>query len=186
VSAITQLSQVASLRAVRAQSGQPRGKVPTGPFQFFLTSRRGKWRASRGEIVMALMSWNPSMSVGVHVLDEDHKKLIAMINELHASMLQGHSNDVIGGVLRKLANYTVEHFQREEKMFAETHYAGAAAHKREHEKLKGQVMAEIQKFQSGTQGLGMETLSFLRDWLKHHIQESDKSYSSHLNSHNVH
>ena len=125
------------------------------------------------------------MSVGVHVLDEDHKKLIAMINELHASMLQGHSNEVVGGILRRLANYTVEHFQREEKLFVETHYAGSAAHKHEHEKLKAQVMAEIQKFQAGKVGLGMETLTFLRDWLKHHIQESDKAYSAHLNAHGV-
>lgn len=134
---------------------------------------------------MALLIWNQGMSVGVRVLDEDHKKLIAMINELHASMMEGHSNEVVGGVLRRLANYTVEHFQREEKFFAETGYPNAAAHKREHEKLKAQVMAEIQKFQAGTVGLGMETLNFLRDWLKHHIQESDKAYSAHLNSHGV-
>ncbi|GAA0557172.1 bacteriohemerythrin [Rhizomicrobium electricum] len=134
---------------------------------------------------MALLTWNPGMSVGVRVLDEDHKKLIAMINELHSGMLEGHSNDVVGGVLRRLASYTVEHFQREEKFFAETAYPGAAAHKREHEKLKTQVMAEIQKFQAGTTGLGMETLNFLRDWLKHHIQESDKAYSAHLNAHGV-
>jgi hemerythrin len=134
---------------------------------------------------MALMNWNPGMSVGVKILDEDHKKLIAMINELHTSMLQGQSNDVVGGVLRRLANYTVEHFQREEKFFAATKFPGAAGHIREHEKLKAQVMAEIQKFQSGTTGIGMETLTFLRDWLKHHIQESDKSYSEHLNAHGV-
>jgi hemerythrin len=134
---------------------------------------------------MALLSWNPDLSVGVRVLDEDHKKLIAMINELHDSMLKGHSNDVVGGVLRRLANYTVEHFQREEKFFAQTNYPAAAAHKREHEKLKTQVMAEIQKFQAGTAGIGMETLTFLRDWLKHHIQESDKAYRSHLNQHGV-
>lgn len=134
---------------------------------------------------MPLLTWNPAMSVGVCVLDEDHKKLIAMINELHADMLAGHSNDVVGGILRQLANYTVEHFQREETFFAETKYPGAAAHKREHEKLKAQVMIEIQKFQAGTAGLGMETLNLLRDWLKHHIQESDKGYVAHFNSHGV-
>ena len=134
---------------------------------------------------MPLLIWNPEMSVGVRVLDEDHKRLIAMINELHSAMLAGHSNDAVGGVLRRLANYTVEHFQREEAFFAETKYPGTVAHKREHEKLKAQVMIEIQKFQAGTTGLGMETLNFLRDWLKHHIQESDKGYSAHFNSHGI-
>jgi hemerythrin-like metal-binding protein len=134
---------------------------------------------------MALLSWNPDMSVGVRVLDEDHKKLIAMINELHVSMLEGRSNEVVGGVLRRLANYTVEHFQREERLFAETNYPDAIAHRREHEKLKAQVVVEIQKFQAGSTGIGMETLTFLRDWLKHHIQESDKLYRAHLNAHGM-
>jgi hemerythrin len=31
----------------------------------------------------------------------------------------------------------------------------------------------------------METLNFLRDWLKHHIQESDKGYGPYLNQHGV-
>lgn len=132
-----------------------------------------------------LMTWDPTMSVGVHVLDEDHRKLIAMINELHAAMLDGHGNEVVGSILRRLANYTVEHFQREEKYFELTKYPGAEGHKRQHEKLKATVMAEIQKFQVGTTGLGMETLTFLRDWLKHHIQETDKAYSAHLNAHGV-
>ena len=137
-------------------------------------------------IAVALLNWTPDMSVGVSVLDEDHKKLIAMINELHSGMLAGHSNEVVGGVLRKLANYTVEHFRREEALFAQTGYPAAGAHQREHEKLKTQVTAEIQKFQSGAAGLGMETLNFLRDWLKHHIQESDKCYGPHLNARGIH
>jgi len=69
---------------------------------------------------MPLLTWNPEMSVGVHALDEDHKRLIAMINE-RIPMLAGQ-HDVVGGVLRRLANYTVEHFQREETFFAETKY----------------------------------------------------------------
>lgn len=134
---------------------------------------------------MSLLTWTPDLSVGVRQLDDDHKKLITMINELHAGMLAGHSNEVVGGVLNRLGNYTIEHFQREERLFVQTNYPGSAAHKREHEKLKAQVVAEIEKFQSGKTGLGMETLRFLRDWLKHHIQESDKAYSAHLNARGV-
>jgi len=136
---------------------------------------------------MSLMSWSPELSVGVQALDDDHKKIIEMINELHAGMLQSRSNQVLGGILKRLAQYTVVHFNREEEMFVKTGYIAAVKHKREHEKLKAQVMAEIQKFESGTyRSLGIETLNFLRDWLKHHILESDKHYTSHLNTHGIH
>jgi len=135
---------------------------------------------------MSLLNWSDDMSVGVRQLDDDHKKLIGMINELHAAMLAGHSNDVVGGILNRLAGYTVQHFQNEEKLFAQTNYPGLAPHKREHENLKAQVVQEIERFKSGKASIGMETLKFLRDWLKHHIMESDKHYSAHLNSHGVH
>lgn len=135
---------------------------------------------------MSLLTWNDSMSVGVRQLDDDHKKLIAMINDLHQSMLAGHSNDVVGKVLHRLVQYTVEHFGHEENFFAQTNYPGSLAHKREHENLKQQVMAVIAKCEDGRVGLGMETLNFLRDWLKHHIQESDKAYGPYLNQHGVH
>lgn len=136
---------------------------------------------------MASMSWSSELSVGVQVLDDDHKKLIAMINELHAAMLQSRSNDVLGGILRRLAAYTVEHFGREEQLFVKTGYFAAVGHRREHDKLKAQVMADIEKFESGTfRSLGLETLNFLCDWLKHHILESDKKYTAHFNEHGVH
>jgi hemerythrin len=125
------------------------------------------------------------MSVGVRQLDDDHKKLISMINELHAGMLAGHSNEVVGGILKRLVAYTVQHFGHEEAFFAQTSFPGAAAHKLEHEKLKQTVMVEVQRFQCGTVGLGIETLNFLRDWLRHHIQESDKAYGPYLNQHGV-
>jgi hemerythrin len=134
---------------------------------------------------MTMLTWTEDLSVGVRRLDEDHKKLIAMINELHAGLLAGHGNEVLGVVLRQLASYTVEHFQREEAWFDETGYPGAAAHRREHEALKAKVMAEIGKFQAGSAGLGMETLNFLRDWLQHHIRQSDQAYGPHLNAHGI-
>jgi hemerythrin-like metal-binding protein len=135
---------------------------------------------------MSLLTWTPQMSVGVHQLDEDHKKLIAMINELHDGVLSGKSREAVGEVLRKLAHYTLEHFQHEERYFAQTNYPGAAAHKREHEILKAQAAQKIEKFLSGSQvGLSRELMNFLRDWWKHHILESDMQYVAHLKAHGI-
>lgn len=136
---------------------------------------------------MALLTWTPDWSVGVHQLDEDHKKLVAMINELHQGMLEGRGDALVGTILQRLVSYTVEHFRHEEDYFAQTHYPGTAAHKREHDALKKTVMLEVQKFcAGGSGGLSMETLAFLRDWLRTHIQDCDKAYAAHLNAHGVH
>jgi len=51
---------------------------------------------------MALFVWQDSYSVGVKVLDEDHKKLIGIVNELHDGILAGKSREALGPVLDRL------------------------------------------------------------------------------------
>jgi hypothetical protein len=48
---------------------------------------------------MALYDWNESYSVGVKTMDDQHKKLIGMINQLHDAMKEGKGSSEIGSVL---------------------------------------------------------------------------------------
>lgn len=131
---------------------------------------------------MPLMTWTEKMSVGVAVLDNDHKKLVAMVNELFDGIQAGKGKDILGKVLDGLITYTVEHFRREEQFFAQTGYADAASHKEAHESLAKQVVAVQQKFKSGaTATLSLEVMNFLKNWLINHIQGSDKKYGPWLN-----
>ena len=74
---------------------------------------------------MPLMTWTDSMSVGVKVLDDDHKKLVDMVNELHDGILEGHRHEALAHVLDQLVHYTKVHFAREEQLFDKTKYAQA-------------------------------------------------------------
>ena len=132
---------------------------------------------------MPLMQWTEKLSVGVAVLDEDHKKLVGMVNELYDAMQAGHGKEKLGPILNQLVQYTRMHFAREEKFFSETVYADSAAHKQQHEALTRQVL-EVQKKYAGGEvaTLSVEVMHFLRDWLVKHIQGSDQSYRAHLNA----
>jgi hemerythrin len=135
---------------------------------------------------MPLMTWQESMSVGVKILDEDHKKLVGMVNELHDGIMEGHRAEALGKVLDKLVSYTKIHFDREESMFSKTHYPALIAHKKEHDdliKTAGDLQA---RYRGGASSmLSLETMSFLKNWLAHHIQGSDKGYRAHLNTHGI-
>lgn len=135
---------------------------------------------------MSLMHWNDNYSVGVGSIDADHKKLVGMVNELFDGVKDGKGVGAVGQILDGLIAYTVEHFDREERYFAQTGYPDTAAHKAQHEDLKKQVLEIQAKFRAGNSAVTMETMSFLKDWLINHIQGSDKKYGSHLNSHGVH
>jgi hemerythrin len=129
------------------------------------------------------MTWTDAMSVGVKALDDDHKKLVGMVNELHDGILAGHSKEALGPVLDRLVNYTKVHFSREEELFAQTKYPDAVSHKKEHDELIKKALDLQQRYKGGaTSMLSLETMSFLKSWLNHHIQGVDKSYAPYLNS----
>ena len=136
---------------------------------------------------MPLMTWTEKLSVGVGVLDDDHKKLVGMVNELYDAMQDGHGKDKLGRILDGLVQYTKMHFAREEKFFAQTGYADAGPHRQQHDALTRQVLDVQQKYAAGaTATLSLDVMHFLKDWLVKHIQGSDQKYRAHLNAKGVH
>jgi hemerythrin len=136
---------------------------------------------------MPLMTWTEKLSVGVAVLDEDHKRLVSMLNELYEAMQAGHGRDTLGRILAGLVQYTKVHFAREEKFFAQTGYPAVAAHKAEHDALTAQVMDVQRKYAAGsTATLSLDVMHFLKNWLVTHIQGSDQKYRPHLNAKGIH
>ena len=47
---------------------------------------------------MALITWNDTLSVNVEEIDQQHRTLIAMINELNEAMKLGKGKDVLGKI----------------------------------------------------------------------------------------
>jgi hemerythrin len=132
---------------------------------------------------MPPMSWNKNLSVGVEVLDEDHKKIFVMINELQEAIAAGHRREVLEDVLGRLMDYTMVHLAREEEFFAQTGYADAIAHKNEHHRMVSRVRDVRERFTDGSVAmLSLELRSFLQNWWILHIQGSDQKYGLYLNA----
>jgi hemerythrin-like metal-binding protein len=129
-----------------------------------------------------LMTWKPELATGVRLFDAEHKQLIAMINELHAAMLAGHSASATADVLRQLIDYTEVHFQHEEDALTRSGYPAAEDHRQEHEKLKARVFEFVVQNRAADGPVSAELLHFLREWLLHHIEKTDKAYGAFLNS----
>ena len=130
---------------------------------------------------MPLMVWNEKMSVGIASIDEQHKKLVGMLNDLFDGVQAGKAAEVLGQVLDGLIAYTAAHFKFEEEHFTKTGYPATAAHKKEHDDLTKQVLDVQAKYKSGVTGtLSLEVMNFLKNWLVTHIQGSDKGYGPHL------
>ena len=134
---------------------------------------------------MSLIRWSDSFSVNVVTIDQEHKKLVAMINELTDAMKAGHGKDVLGKILDGLILYTASHFQREEKYFQQVKYPDAIAHKREHAAFVRKVTEFKEEFDAGRVTVSVNILQFLSKWLRQHIKGSDQKYSKFFNENGI-
>jgi len=133
---------------------------------------------------MALITWNDSYSVNVKEMDDQHMKLVEMINQLHDAMKLGKGKEVVGKVLTGLTDYTRRHFTSEENLMRIHGYSGYEAQKKAHDNLISQV-ADIRKKYSEGSVQSQQVISFLKDWLIRHIQGMDQDYGPHLNGKGV-
>ncbi len=120
--------------------------------------------------------WTTSLDTGIKFVDDDHKKLVGMVNQIHILLKEGAGNKEVGKIILELANYTTFHFSREETLFDRHGYPETAAHKQKHVKLLADVNDLISKFNIGDFAAPMDLLAFAKSWLIHHILGTDMKY----------
>ncbi len=129
---------------------------------------------------MALINWSEKLSTQIQSVDEQHKKLIALINELHDAMRAGQGKEVLGRTLNELVDYTVYHFKYEEDIMKRTGYSDGINHINEHKNLTNTAIELRDKYNQGIYSITIDTMNFLKDWLNNHIQQTDKKYTAHF------
>jgi hemerythrin len=125
---------------------------------------------------MELFSWKDSLNTGISEIDEQHKKLVGLINKLYDAMSQGKSREIMQAVLGELSNYVITHFATEEKLMKQFGYDDYDSHKQEHKFFIDKLNEFKLKFSAGDAALSLEVLNFLKDWLLTHIIGTDRKY----------
>jgi hemerythrin family non-heme iron protein len=110
--------------------------------------------------------WDATFDVKNPEINEQHKKLFVLINDLAAHKADAHK-------LKVLLDYVLMHFATEEKLFHEKHWAAdkAAAHKAIHDKFVTDAVTATKA------GVDDGIIAFLKKWLVEHIKGSDMQYA---------
>ena len=133
---------------------------------------------------MPFMSWSDDLSVQISSIDEQHRKLLSIINNLHDSMQLGKANTVMRRILAELASYTATHFAHEERLFRQYSYSNSISHQSSHASLVSQLKELQKQFDAGAP-ISIKTFGFLKKWLTEHILKDDRAYSQFLRSKGV-
>jgi hemerythrin len=134
---------------------------------------------------MAIITWNEELSVGIESIDNQHKKLIDLVNAFYDSITEASSKVKILELIQELKKYTVYHFSTEEKYMKEYDFAYYEAHKKEHDAFVKTVLDFEERYKTGKLILSLEITGFIKDWIKKHILGTDKKYTPLLKSKGV-
>jgi hemerythrin len=129
-----------------------------------------------------IVEWSNRYSVGIDLVDDQHKKLIDMTNTLYLGCLHGDeaARSFFLETIHKAVDYVKYHFSTEEKIMERIDYPGFATHKTEHHDFVREIIQEVRQFQDGKSFVPNMFVRYLRDWVFTHMALSDKGYADYL------
>lgn len=130
---------------------------------------------------MAFLTWRDQLSVGCEEIDQDHKRLIEFVNQLHEAVTTAQNERVVGRILLELIEYTRDHFSREEKVMAAAGYPDTERHKLIHKALTKKVLVFADRYvHTPTEQVKRELIDFLAAWLVDHIIKEDRKLGAYM------
>lgn len=123
------------------------------------------------------VQWSDSYSIGLQEIDDQHRTLIDLMNDLWAAITTNAPIDDSQKILERLEHYTVAHFGAEETMMRTIGYPDFDTHQLAHRHFVKRLQSEAQRLKNGEK-LSLDILHFLQDWLVNHILVNDKAYAA--------
>lgn len=133
---------------------------------------------------MKPFQWSEEYAIGHAAIDNQHRKIVDIINLLHSVLQDGAKSKAgAGEVFDQLAHYVMTHFAYEEQLIADAGYPieKIIEHRRQHDRLLNGVREVSLAYQTGDTEALAELLPYLYGaWLIDHICYSDKDYATYL------
>ncbi|WP_297421930.1 bacteriohemerythrin [Clostridium sp.] len=128
------------------------------------------------------LDWDWTLNIGIDSIDNQHKELIARLDQLLTSIDEGKGNEEVIKTLDFLEEYVVKHFNEEEEIQIKINYPLYDIQHKQHEKFKSDLKEFRRVFETqGTSAvLALNIQEKLTDWLKNHITNLDKDLGDFL------
>lgn len=126
-----------------------------------------------------MFGWRDSYRVDIREIDEQHRELFGLIEQLRRATQDNLAPSALGALLLSIVSHAKDHFATEEQMMRQHQYPDIAIHKRLHDALLVQAVDVQEK--AGRQELTLAIVTkFLEFWLAHHISEADRRLAQFL------
>jgi len=125
---------------------------------------------------LEVFPWNKNFETGIEIIDEQHQKLISLLNELAGALVRGNQLE-INYFFDELAKYAEFHFETEEVIWVECFGDDSwlSSHQLTHSSFLPKVVEIKEQETNKPQNEIIESIIlFLIRWLAFHILDNDK------------
>ena len=128
------------------------------------------------------IEWSPLYDTKHKIIDEQHRELVNIINDLYLSTIDQkiNKNEAFISAAKRCIEYTQYHFKTEEKIMDIINYSDAENHRAMHREFYNEVINQIKNYQEGQPFIANKLVKYLKDWLLEHIAFRDKIFVEEL------
>jgi hemerythrin len=126
--------------------------------------------------------WLSAYEVNVAEIDEQHRELFRMFNDLLDAMWDGKGKSIMQEKLQFLANYAVTHFTTEENYMIRYNFPNYTIHKKAHDDFTAGVVDFLKSYElegAKTDAL-VSVVQDLGTWTRDHIRDMDQEMGQYL------
>ena len=129
------------------------------------------------------IGWKQQYEIGIPSIDEQHKKLLSLINTIGEKRDTAPQQKEIFALLNQLVQYAEKHFDTEERFMKAVRYPKFLAHQRLHESFLTNIITFAEQLEKRQPKVFEQILQFLKEWYINHIGGADKEYKEYFLSH---
>ncbi|WP_295156177.1 bacteriohemerythrin [uncultured Brachyspira sp.] len=127
------------------------------------------------------IKWEERFKTGYKRIDNQHKELVNIINDLYETGVKGDLNNEevrksFNQIIKRTIDYATYHFSYEEKIMNAINYSISKEHISKHRAFSLKVVDEINKYENGNSLVIKDFMNFLKEWLLNHIVLDDKKF----------
>ncbi|MGA2449170.1 MAG: bacteriohemerythrin [Polyangiaceae bacterium] len=123
---------------------------------------------------MPIAIWSDEYLTGDVLVDEHHRQLFVLVNDLHEAIHDGRGRAALGPTLTKLWEYTAMHFAVEEQLMETAHYPDLDAHRSQHWEGRHLASGLMDRYRLGGTILPDSLSQDLARWIVRHICDHDR------------
>lgn len=129
---------------------------------------------------MDIIKWRESYKTGIVDMDNHHRQLIKLINQLYEIVRDNTGYESVDAILHEMANYADYHFRAEENLLEQHDFPGLEEQRKSHGHYLSQIDELRKNFDKNNRESVQNIYVFLRNWLINHIVLEDKKYGTFL------